>query len=146
MSELAETDDLLGSPKDSLVETGATEKLEDLSLGSDEEHEITMISVHAQDQVKDLPVSEASSARVSEQACSKLVRQDAVKPSLTTDVDSRKKEEIAKNGVRVSLVYLNKIDNKDLSSFGGRYKYIIKRHRKSVIRYEKIYGSTTAIL
>ena len=62
LSELAETDDLLGSSKDSLVETGATKKLEDLFLGSDEEHEITMISVHVQEQVKDLPASEASSA------------------------------------------------------------------------------------
>ena len=59
-------------------------------------------------------------------------------PSVTAVDDSRTKEERAKNDVRAALFYLNKMAKKDLSTFSGRDKYLMKRHRKSVIRFEKI--------
>ena len=152
LGQLSETDEILGISRDSFTGTSATEKLENLTLGSEDEHEITVISVRAQSLEKNSSV-EAGSERgggstntEGHSSNSGLVRQDAVTLEATTDDVSRTKEEKARSGVRASLYYLNKIAKRGPLPLTGKDKYLTRKHRRNVKRFERIYGPVCASL
>ncbi|XP_065372622.1 uncharacterized protein LOC135964318 [Calliphora vicina] len=158
VSEL-DVDGLLGLSKDSFGETSATQRLEELALLSDDEHEITMIA--AQNQITETSPPTASDkdnqrSRSAEDdphgaKVANLVRQAAVEelPNATprdTDKPGRTKEDRAKNGTRKSLAFLAKMGKRDPGSLTAKEKYLLKKHRQDVARFERIYGPVSVLL
>lgn len=58
----------------------------------------------------------------------------------------RTKEEKARNGTRKSLIFLKKMGQRDSSSITVRERQLIRKHRRDVRKFEKIYGSTKDLL
>lgn len=77
------------------------------------------------------------------QGCLNAV-EDGSTPSKTEEC--RTKEEKAKNGTRSSLAYLSKMAKRDPATFSPRERYLIRKHKQGVAKFERIYGPTSVIL
>ena len=154
LTELGNLDELHGLSSDSFKGTSVTDELGDLHLGSDEEADVTMIPASSKSPEEDTTLRDDTQAQkgvetAQEEATPKLVRQNAVVATTNPPPDlkrSRTKEEKAKNGARSSLYFLNKMAQRDPTTFTPREKVLIRRHRQDIARFERTYGPTSAIL
>lgn len=131
----------MDSPIDSLSLTGAPGKLGYITLCSDNEHEITIVSAHRHNQMVKPSASLAflETERMLESLSKSWVRQDA---TVQVTSDSRTSNEETKSGVSVSLVSLENIAKKTLRcKMGG-----IGICRKIVARFERTNGPIEALL
>ncbi|KNC25535.1 hypothetical protein FF38_12957 [Lucilia cuprina] len=105
------------------------------------------------------PAGEAkwTQSKLSDEGCSlgandaKIVRQAAGEKSPSAsprDISKagRTKLDRAKNGTRKSLAFLAKMKQRDPESFSAKEKYLLKRHRQDVARFERIHGPVRVLL
>ena len=143
------SDSLLDAPMDSLGVVGETERLEDLTLGSDEEREINSIPgpSKAKETGPSTSATTHSQSSSESEAEKTLVRQDAVGTDDEATVPvSRTKKDKAIWSVRKSVDFLNKIATSDPALLDKRGKLIIKKNRKNIHKFERTYGPIAKIL
>ncbi|XP_065357776.1 uncharacterized protein LOC135951946 [Calliphora vicina] len=144
-TQLNDMDGLLGLSGNSIRETSATQRQED------------MVQVYqpAQSRLverRSPPAAEAGCDTTTTQADpSKVVRQEVVEemqganPQLPIQ-ESRTKEEKAKSGTRKSLAFMNKMVNRDPKTFTAKERYLVRKHRQDIAKFERIYGPVSAVL